>query len=126
MLERARQCRIYDCLVCCELTEFLQTRTETFDLVVATDVFIYVGGLAPVFQGVRRALGDRGIFGFTVEISEEQDFTLQPSRRYAHSAAYLRKLAEEHGFVLETMEPHTLREHGESDLAHYITVMRRA
>jgi predicted TPR repeat methyltransferase len=126
MLKRARQRQIYDSLVCAELTEFLPTQIKAFDLVVATDVFIYVGDLAQVFQGVRGALRERGIFGFSVEIGEERDLALQPSRRYAHSAAYLRKLAEEHGFILETMEPHTIREHDGSDLPHYITVMSRA
>ena len=123
MLKRARQRQIYDSLICGELIEFLQTQTETFDLVVATDVFIYVGDLSQVFRGVRGALGAHGLFGFSVEASDEEDLILRPSRRYAHSAAYLRKLAENHGFVLETIESQAIREHGGDDLAHYITVM---
>jgi predicted TPR repeat methyltransferase len=123
MLKRARQRQIYDSLVCDELTEFLRMQTKTFDLVVATDVFIYVGDLSQVFRGVRGALRAPGLFGFSVEVGDDEDFTLRLSRRYAHSAAYLRKLAENHGFALETIESQDIRRHGGDDLAHYITVM---
>jgi predicted TPR repeat methyltransferase len=42
MLEIARQRRIYDNLICSELVEFLQKQTQSFNLAVAADVFIYV------------------------------------------------------------------------------------
>ena len=58
MLEQARKRQIYDRLVCGELTEFLQTQAGAFDLVVAGDVFIYIGDLSKVFQGMSRALRD--------------------------------------------------------------------
>ncbi len=71
-----------------------------FDLVVATDVFIYIGDLAPVFAAVRRAM-DRGVFCFTAEelAPGSGDFQLKPSLRYAHAEASLRRLAEAHGFA---------------------------
>ena len=126
MLAVARQRRIYDDLVCSELTEFLQTQSGNFDLAVAADVFLYIGDLSGVFQGVRRALRDGGYFGFSVEIGEAPDFMLKPNRHYAHSGAYLRKLAEDHGFVLQTMESRVLRQNDGIDVAGYIAVLSRA
>jgi predicted TPR repeat methyltransferase len=105
------------------LTEFLQTQTKNFDLAVATDVFLYIGDLSGVFQGVRGALRDGGFFGLSVEISAEQDFVLRPNRHYAHSGAYLRKLAEDHGFVLETIESHVIRQDDGIDVVGYLVIL---
>ena len=76
-------------------------RTDArFDLVVATDVFIYIGDLAPVFAAVRATM-DRGVFCFTVEqlAPGDGDFQLLPSLRYAHAEVSLRRLADAHGFA---------------------------
>jgi predicted TPR repeat methyltransferase len=123
MLRVSQQRQIYDSLVCGELTEFLRTQTKAFDLAISTDVFIYIGDLSGIFQGVRGALRDGGLFGFSVEISEEQDFILRPNRRYAHSGAYLRKLAEDHRFALETIEPHVIRQDDRNDVHGYIAIL---
>ena len=126
MLEVARQRRIYDNLICGELTEFLPTQTRKFDLAVATDVFLYIGDLSGVFQGVRGALRDGGFFGFSVEISDAQDFVLRLNRHYAHSGGYLRKLATDQGFVLETIESHVIRQDDGIDVAGYLAILRCA
>jgi predicted TPR repeat methyltransferase len=123
MLKVAQQRQIYDKLVCGELTAFLQTQTENFDLAVGADVFIYIGDLSGVFQGVRGALRDAGFFGFSVEVGEEQDFVLRPSRHYAHSRAYLQRLADDHGFVLETIESQVIRQGDGIDVAGYFAVL---
>jgi predicted TPR repeat methyltransferase/Flp pilus assembly protein TadD len=124
MLRIAGQRQIYDNLICCELVEFLQRQAKTFDLAVATDVFIYIGDLSSVFRGARCALRDGGFFGFSVEASEAQDFVLRATCRYAHSVAYLRKLAEDHGFVLETIESRVIRQQDGSDVVGYLAMLR--
>jgi predicted TPR repeat methyltransferase len=123
MLRVARQRQIYDNVIRGELTEFLQTQTKKFDLAVAADVFLYIGDLSAVFQGVRGALRDGGLFGFSVEISAEQDFVLRPNRHYAQSGAYLRRLSEDHGFVLETIEPGVIRQDDGIDVVGYLAVL---
>jgi predicted TPR repeat methyltransferase len=125
MLEVARQRQIYDDLVCGELVEFLQMQTREFDLAAAADVFVYIGDLSRVFREVRGALRTGGIFGFSVEASEEQDFVLRSTLRYAHSAAYLRKLSDDHGFVLETIESKVIRQEDGDDVAGYLAMLRR-
>ena len=125
MLEKARQREIYDDLSHAELSEFLQTRHKTFDLAVAADVFVYIGDLAGVFAGVRDALKPGGWFAYSVEASEGADFVLGPTRRYAHSAAYLEKLAGDHGFVVTSIEPGVIRQEREVDVKGYLVLMSR-
>ena len=67
---------------------------------MAADVFIYVGDLAGVLRSARRILAPGGCLAFTVELaSEGKDIQLLPSLRYAHSEAYVRRLADAAGFA---------------------------
>jgi len=124
MLKIARQRQIYNDLICGELVEFLQKQTKCFDLALAADVFIYVGDLTRAFRGVRGALRDGGFFGFSVEASEEQDFVLRDTCRYAHSVAYLRKLAEQHGFATEALESKVIRQQDGKDVVGHLAILR--
>jgi predicted TPR repeat methyltransferase len=124
MLKITRQRQIYDSLICGELVEFLQGQTKSFDLAVAADVFVYIGDLSKVFHGVRGALRAGGVFGFSVEAGEEQDFVLTATCRYAHSIAYLRKLAGEYGFAVDTIESGVIREQAGSDVVGYLAILR--
>lgn len=83
-------------------------------LVVAADVFVYVGDLAPIFAESARVLEPGGLFSFSVQKGEGADFTVGEDMRYAHSADYLRELAGANG--LETIsleEASTRRDRGE-------------
>jgi predicted TPR repeat methyltransferase len=124
MLEVARRRHIYDDLICSELTEFLRTRSGNFDLAVAADVFVYIGELSEVFRGVRAVLREGGFFAFSVEASEDQDFVLRATRRYAHSRTYLRRLAADHAFVLQSIEPHVIRQEEGVDVIGDLAVLR--
>jgi predicted TPR repeat methyltransferase len=126
MLEKARERGVYDDLVRAELTAFLETRRAAFDLVVASDVFTYIGDLGAVFAAVRAASRAGGAFGFSVEAGEEENFVLRPTRRYAHSESYLRDLARAHGFVTESVEPLAIRQEQDADVRGYLVVMRIA
>lgn len=111
MLQKARALGVYDRLEQGDLVQCLRQTGEKFDLVLAADVFIYIGDLAPVFEGVRRVM-DQGLFCFSVETTDTtktadtadtaQDpasgYQLQPSLRYAHSKAALLRLARAHSF----------------------------
>lgn len=111
MLEQANRLGVYRELAHDDITSFLADAERHADLVVAADVFIYVGALEPVFAAVRRLLKPGGCFAFTVELTgDEHDYRLQTSLRYAHSQAYIRRLAEEHGFGLRALRTEPLRE----------------
>lgn len=110
MLGQARKLGVYRDLIHADLLPFLAETNCSADLVLAADVFIYVGELSAVFQSVRRLLEPTGCFAFTVELSlEEQDVRLLPSLRYAHSEAYIRRLAQTHGFKVRDLFTAPLR-----------------
>jgi predicted TPR repeat methyltransferase len=95
--------------------------------VVAADVFVYIEDLSAVFAGVRGALRQGGHFAFSVEASEQrEDFVLGTSLRYAHSADYLRRLAEHHGLALAAIEPTVVRQQDGMDVPGYIAMLNRA
>lgn len=124
MLEMARKRNIYDQLVCSDLTTFLEPQTASFDLVVATDVFIYVGALESVFAATRTAVRPGSLFAFSFESSDNEDLVLRPTRRYAHSAAYIERLASSHGFEIVSLTPSVIREEGGKDQNGYLVVLR--
>jgi predicted TPR repeat methyltransferase len=112
MLDRARARGLYDELACAELVAHLRTLEGALDIAVAADVFVYVGDLGEVFAATRAALRQGGLFAFSVELmsDEDGDYRLQPTRRYTHSAVYLRRLAHEHGFAPPQLRAVHLRE----------------
>ena len=124
MLEMARKRDLYTDLVCSDLTAYISTQTNQFELVVATDVFIYVGALETVFAATQVAMRKNGIFAFSFETSEEKDLVLRSSRRYAHSVAYIQKLATANGFTIVKLEPTVIREEGGENQDGYLALLR--
>jgi predicted TPR repeat methyltransferase len=112
MLEQAAARGQYDALHQAELVAWLAGLQGTCDLVVATDVFIYIGELGPVFAGVARVMEAGGVFCFSIEEPQpgEGDVVLRPSLRYAHAEAYLRRLAAAHGFSVQDLQRAPVRE----------------
>ncbi|MCL4745923.1 MAG: tetratricopeptide repeat protein [Burkholderiaceae bacterium] len=111
MLAQARARAVYDELHRQDIAAFLAESARGADLVLAADVFIYVGELSGVFASVRRVLVPGGCFALTVELcADSEDLRLLPSLRYAHSRAYLLRLAREHGFSLRESFVAPLRE----------------
>ncbi len=97
MLARARERGIYDQLILSDLVSAANDSEGKFDLVVAADVLIYLGDLEPALRAVYRALRPAGRFGFSVELLESGEYRLLPTQRFAHSRAYLERLAGKTG-----------------------------
>jgi predicted TPR repeat methyltransferase len=112
MLDQAAARGVYDRLVQADLVEHLQQTPAHHDLVIAADVFIYVGDLEPVFDGVVRVLRPGGVFCFSVEHTDGQrPVALNTQLRYEHSLPYLQGLALHHGLRLLRVDAEPLREH---------------
>jgi predicted TPR repeat methyltransferase len=111
MLAKAAELGVYDRLEHADLVQFLTRSDELCDLILAADVFIYVGELEPVFEGARRVMA-RGVFCFSVETEThaDADYRLLPSLRYAHSTPYLRRLAAKHGFEVAALRSGPVRQ----------------
>ncbi|WP_375461648.1 methyltransferase domain-containing protein [uncultured Enterovirga sp.] len=111
MLERARSKRLYDDLAEGDLLPWLAARpAASVDLVLAADVFVYLGDLGPVFAETARVLRPGGLFAFTVQAHPGEGVILGDDLRYAHGEAYLRALAAEDGLALPLLEDVSTRE----------------
>ena len=108
MLVRARERAVYDELHREDLVITLG-RVRDADIVVAADVFIYVGTLEPTFEAAAASLKPGGLLAFSIETSDGEDVALLSTLRYAHAPAYIERLAATHGFTVEKAEPSVLR-----------------
>lgn len=110
MLEEARKKNRYASLHEADIAAWLRTAPEaSFDLVVAADVFIYIGDLDRVISGAARVLRTRGMFAFSIESCAEKDWQLLPSGRYAQSESYIAALVTRHGFQVRVRESVEIR-----------------
>ena len=99
MLEQARARGCYTELAESELLAWMRASAGgRFDLIVAADVFIYVGELETVFAQAARLARPGALFAFSIEVCGGSGWKLLESGRYAQSPVYIRLLAAEHGF----------------------------
>lgn len=127
MLDQARARDIYEELIQADIAEHLHATPQRYDLLIAADVFIYIGALEVLFQGARRVMDTGGIFCFSVEAAKDGvDFELRPSQRYAHSERYLRALAAEHHFEVASLTRQTVREDQRQPIDGYCVHLRAA
>ena len=97
MIAKSRERNIYDSLITGSIEDALEGQECTFHLIVAGDVFTYVGDLASAFAGSARALRPGGLMAFSIEEEDGDNYHLCPTGRYAHSPAYVDKTAIAYG-----------------------------
>jgi predicted TPR repeat methyltransferase len=115
MIEQARGKGVYDGLIAAELMDYLGAEAGAQNnLVLAADVFVYCGDLAPIAKATARVMAAGGLFAFTVETHQGDGILLQPTLRYAHGAAHVRAAIEAAGMQLHHLaEVSTRSEKGE-------------
>ena len=100
MIAKARARNIYHHLEVADLETALAAHAPAYDLILAADTLVYLGDLKRVFEQAHARLSTDGWFLFTVEKAQGEGFELGPKRRWRHSEAYLRALADETGFAV--------------------------
>lgn len=127
MLEEAAQKSIYTELHSGEIHHWLSQSSEMFDMILAADVFSYIGALSEVISGCADRLRAGGILGFTVEASEDdREWYMRQSRRYAHSQDYITTLLSAAGFAVNTLHADSLRRDRGRDIMGYYVIATRA
>jgi predicted TPR repeat methyltransferase/thioredoxin-like negative regulator of GroEL len=125
MIKKARARLAYDRLEVADIVEFLKTSPNAFDLLVAADVLVYLGDLTPFFQAAASALRQGGMLAFSVEADPGDRFRLQTAtRRFTHSEAYLRHLADIFGFKIDLFRPITVRLECRKPVAGYLVLLK--
>lgn len=99
MLALAARKNFYNELIHADLITGMENLKETFDLIIAADVFVYIGDLDTIFALVNTHLKSRGLFCFSTELAAN-NYQLLTTARYAHSTDYIAKLAEKYSFQI--------------------------
>lgn len=124
MVEHARAKGIYDELAKGDISQYLGSSQQQFDLFIATDVFPYIGDLAEVFKTIGMHAGPDCHFLFSTEMSFEQDYVLRPTGRYAHTRKYIETLASAHGFTIAASRSTDLRKEGQQPIKGELFVLK--
>jgi predicted TPR repeat methyltransferase len=126
MLKKAEAKGVYDRLFKADL-QSLVLPAGGADLVTAADVFMYVGALDRIVAMASDGLSRDGIFAFSVERNDgPEDYVLRPSRRYAHSETYIRRLLSADVFSPPSIEAETIRQDRGAGIEGLIVVSRKA
>lgn len=124
MVDKAAERDIYDDLAVGDLVTAMQARPNRYDLIVAGDVFVYLGDLTPAFFTAARALKPGGALVFSVERTET-GIILGRSLRYAHDRESLVATAAMVGLRPVLLRADSTRNERGQPVPGWICVMRR-
>ena len=123
MLARAQSTGCYDALEEAELTGFIGSRKDAYDVIVSADTLCYFGDLRQVMATVGKTVKPGGRFIFTVELDGEDDdtsaagFRINPLGRYCHQESYVRRVVSEAGMEPVAVAHEALRQEMGSPVA---------
>lgn len=127
MIEQAESKNIYRRTKASEVVSFLKDGdlgVKKYDLILAGDVFVYLGDLEPLFKFANRRLKITGRFLFTVEKYAPEDdeaaYKIQRSGRYAHSREYITSQSQLNKFLVESIDEIIPRKEGETLISGYL------
>ena len=115
MLKKANARNIYQRLERSDLLAMMRSeKASSYDVIVAADVFIYLGRLDEIVGEIKRLLRPDGVFAFSIETldppsneeesqSIEQEYRLKETGRYSQSISYLARLASVNDFLSKEM-----------------------
>lgn len=125
MIEKAQQRKVYDQLEVAEITAWLGQCDTTFELIIASDSFIYFGDLAQVIIPAAERLTPGGFLAFSVEAADQPPYRLADSGRYVHHSEHVRAVAQQAGLaVVQLEEAYQRMEYGEEVDGVYAVLLK--
>jgi predicted TPR repeat methyltransferase len=98
MVGKAKGRNIYDQLHVAELTQFISSNADTYNLIISADTLCYFGMLEQVCLAVNGALKMGGHLVFTLERVVDplpyEKFRLNPHGRYSHCRSYVEQVLQ--------------------------------
>ena len=132
MVEIAHEKDLYETLFVAEVEDFLDDNDEEpFDIITATDVLPYLGGLEPLFFGAAENLTPGGLFIFSSETLPTETlagraYMVGPHQRFAHSEEYVRERLDATGFeLIEITNINVRMEEGQPTPGHLVIAKLR-
>ena len=128
MLEKARMRKCYDETVVGDCISVL-TGHGDLDLIIACDVFVYIGDLKDTFAAAYSSLSQNGLFAFSTELlagaSSETEYVLHSCARFSHAISYIEKLALDSGFKICGHKVCVIRKNQGKDVRGSLFVLMR-
>jgi len=124
MIEKTRDRNLYDSLYQTDIIDALEQSENKYDLIIAADVFVYVGNLSEAFNGCNKALKKGGLLVFSVESVKGETYKLRSSGRYGHSNKYIHDLALDNKFTVKASHETTIRKEGIKPIQGYIFALQ--
>ena len=113
MLAQAREKGLYASLQQADIVAALEADGRRYALIVAADVFCYLGDLSAVLRLCASRLALGGVLLFSVEQgAEATPWQLGPSGRYGHARGYLDAVLAAAGLAVQAFTPEPLRRDG--------------
>jgi len=128
MIEQSRKINCYDELIVGEISEIVNNHKDSFDLVVAADVFIYVGSLLSIFKACHKKMNKDGYFIFSTEHwqgNHTPGYKQIDSGRYEHANNYIEELSKEYGFSVIEQRTCVIRKEYNTNVDGYITLLKK-
>lgn len=129
MVREARKKNCYSELLVTPIDDYLENTNASFDMITAADVFIYLGPLETTFAGMKKRLEKGGLLGFTTEKlgeDEPEDTWLnEDTNRYRYKDSYIRRLADEYGFEVLSLEGDVSRYENKKPVPASYVILRR-
>ena len=124
MIEAARRKKIYDHLIVGDISEKM-INFQQIDLILAADVFTYLGDLENLFDKASLILKEGGLFAFSVEKGGPEPYKLQQSIRYAHARDYLEQLIHQYQFTNLRFDNIMLRKQKGHPVEGYLVLLQK-
>lgn len=127
MIQQARKKNIYTELHIKDIFEHTETYNNDFDLILASDVFVYLGDLQNIISAAYKAMRFNGIISFTIEEmnNAERDYSLEQTGRYKHNDTYIRTIMDNNKFTLLSARTDTIRTQADQEVRGYVYAYRK-
>lgn len=126
MIAQAAAKKIYNRLDTADLSDFLKTPpAQPYDLILAADVFVYVGALNSLVPLVAAAMPPGGLFAFSVQSTAGDGFVLGADHRFAHSRPYIERVLAASSLHIRTIGEETLRYDRDQPISGFLIVAEK-
>jgi predicted TPR repeat methyltransferase len=123
MVALAHKRHLYRDLIVGDLVGALAGREYT--LLLAADVLVYIGDLAPLFCAAAKALLPLGLFAFTVQAHDGEGYILGSDLRYHHSMPYIAMAAKAVGLRMLHAAPCITREDAGEPVKGHVVILEK-
>jgi predicted TPR repeat methyltransferase len=126
MIAIATEKKLYDKLITADIYDALSDLTD-FDLILAADVFSYIGELTSILSRCQQSLRPGGLVAFSLErLDHNTDcYKLQHNIRYAHQKNYIIKSLQDCHFTPLQIKTARLRKQYKQDVTGFIVLAQK-